>query len=443
MTLSPLTSLVVRGRAAELDRRLEAAPESEPLVAALRATGQQLAADVLPREQFRDDLRTRLMAVAAVQAAPAEQAPVAVPSAVSWRVRSRAGGVAAGAMAAVVAVAGIAVAGSRSLPGDPFYGVKRQVESFSLRAADGDVARGTRHLGHATTRLREVGGLVRGRDQLSAPAPSASGIRLVAASSPTGVVLLGAPVAERVRQTLGDMDTATLRGQELLTEVFRSTGARGPLQLMGQWALEQGDGIEELLPALPPASRDRARTSLALVEGVAADADELLAADCGPACDPTGGGPSAPASGAPASVPSGGTGTSPAGTTGPTTSGRPAQRSGDPVPEPGRPGEEPERFVPDPPSPVPRSSGETASVPRTDPPGTVQPAPPPTTVEPEPKPEPELKPKPKPKPVEPAPLPGGQPLTGRNTAVPAVPGESGQAVPAVPAVPRTTSGDLR
>ena len=55
MTLSPLTSLVVRGRAAELARRLEAAPGSEPLVAALLTTGEQLAADVAPREQFRDE----------------------------------------------------------------------------------------------------------------------------------------------------------------------------------------------------------------------------------------------------------------------------------------------------------------------------------------------------------------------------------------------------
>ena len=381
MTLSPLTSLVVRGRAADLARRLEAAPESEPLVAALLTAGEQLAADVVPRGQFRDDLRTRLMAVAAVQAGPAESAPVANPSAVSWRVPSRARGVAAGAMAAVVVVTGIAVAGSRSLPGDPFYGVKRQVEGFSLRTADGDVARGTRHLDQATTRLREVGGLVLGRDQLAGPAPSALGFRLVAASSPTAAMPLGAPVAERVRQTLGDMDTATLRGQELLEAVFRSTGERGPLQVMGRWANEQGNGIERLLPALPPASREQALTSLALVVGVAADADELLGtSDCAPGCDPTGG---APSSGAPGSVPSGGTATSPGGTTGPTTeprpsgpatsgpatTGRPAQGPGQSVLEPGQRGQGPGASDPGPGQPVPGGSGEPPAVPRTGTPG--------------------------------------------------------------------------
>ena len=386
MTLSPLTSLVVRGRAADLALRLEAAPESEPLVAALLTTGEQLAATVVPRGQFRDDLRTRLMAVAAVQAAPAESAPVANPSAVSWRVPSRARGVAAGAMAAVVVVTGIAVAGSRSLPGDPFYGVKRQVEGFSLRTADGDVARGTRHLGQATTRLREVGGLVLGRDQLAGPAPSALGFRLVAASSPTAAMPLGAPVAERVRQTLGDMDTATLRGQELLEAVFRSTGAREPLQVMGRWATEQGDGIERLLPALPPASREQALTSLALVVGVATDADELLGnSDCAPDCDPTGGAPSAPASGAPGSVPSGGTATSPGGTTGPATteprptgpatSGRPVQGPGQSVLEPGQPGQEPGVSDPGPGQPVPGGSGEPPVVPRTGTPVTLLPTP--------------------------------------------------------------------
>lgn len=455
MTLSPLTSLVVRGRAAELARRLEATPGSEPLAAALLTTGEQLAADVVPRGQFRDDLRTRLMAVAAVQAALAEQAPVAAPSAVSWRVPSRAGGVAAGAMAAVVAVTGIAVAGSQSLPGDPFYGVKRQVEGFSLRAADGDVARGTRHLGQATTRLREVGGLVLGRDQLAGPASSASGFRLVAASSPTAVMPLGAPVAERVRQTLGDMDTATLRGQELLGEVFRSTGARGPLQVMGRWATEQGDGIERLLPALPPASRERALTSLALVVGVAADADELLGtSDCAPACDPTGGAPSTPASGAPGSVPSGGTATSPGGTSGPrpvgpATSGQHPQGPGQSDLEPGQPGQKPRQSDLKPKQPVQGGSGEPPAVPRTSTPGTPGTLPaPPTTSSSSPPPAlpapvtPLLPPAPAPAPDGPLPAVPAVPAGPSVPTGPAAP--AGPAVPAVPAVPpRTPSRELR
>ena len=299
MTLSPLSGLLggslsaiaVRRPAAAFALRLEAHPGSVPLVAVLRAAGGQLASGVVPRERFRAELRTRLLAVATVQAAAVATAPASprtTAAAASWRSAGRAGGVAAGAMASVVAITGVAVAGSQSLPGDPFYGVKRQVEAFSLRTADGDVERGTRHLDHAATRLREVGGLVLGRDALTTGALAGSGDLASGAA-------LGAPVAERVRQTLADMDIATLRGQELLESAFRSSSDAGPLQALSRFATRQSDGLERLLPSLPLASRERALTSLALVDGVAEDVDGLLATPvCGPTCDPAAAAPSAP-----------------------------------------------------------------------------------------------------------------------------------------------------
>ncbi|MBC7678776.1 MAG: hypothetical protein H7233_07280 [Pseudorhodobacter sp.] len=292
MTLSPLggslSAVAVRRPAAAFALRLEAHPGSVPLVVVLRAAGGQLASGVVPRERFRAELRTRLLAVATVQAAAtAPASPRTTAAAASWRSAGRAGGVAAGAMASVVAITGVAVAGSQSLPGDPFYGVKRQVEAFSLRTADGDVERGTRHLDHAATRLREVGGLVLGRDALTTGALAGSGDLASGAA-------LGAPVAERVRQTLADMDTATLRGQELLESAFRSSSDAGPLQFLSRFATRQSDGLERLLPSLPLASRERALTSLAMVDGVAEDVDGLQASPpCGPTCDPAAA-PSAP-----------------------------------------------------------------------------------------------------------------------------------------------------
>src|SRR5687768_12953144 len=150
--------------AAEFARLLEAGtPAGSPaapglaLVAQLRSAGAALDAGIAPRPEFRSALRTRLPAVATVQAAqaaaPAEPAR-ALPTAVSWRRRGSA--VAAGAMASVVAVSGVAVAGSQSLPGDPFYGVKRTTEALQLQMADGEVEKGTRHLDFAASRLREV-----------------------------------------------------------------------------------------------------------------------------------------------------------------------------------------------------------------------------------------------------------------------------------------------
>ena len=297
-----------RGAAGDLARALDAvAADGSPelaLAARLRSTGADLDAVVLPRAEFKDALRMRLMAVAAVQAATPEPAAVRAPvralqAAVSWR--SRAGAVAAGAMASVVAVSGVAVAGSQSLPGDPFYGVKRTTEAFQLRIADGDVERGTRHLDVAATRLREVRGLTLGRDAVDAgprlgPSAMAGGITLRSAAQPLADgAALSAEVAERVRETLGDMDDQVRQGTTLLTGAYRSSRTPEPLRALSRFATRQTAGLEELLPALPPATQSRARASLALLTDVEEQADELLGiGTCGVACDPSQAAPSLP-----------------------------------------------------------------------------------------------------------------------------------------------------
>ncbi len=292
--LEPLSTLATRGRADTFAQLLDSV-EPPPLAQRLRETGRQLAT-IAPRERFRADLRTRLMAVAAVQAVQAAApAPVAASrGAVSWCATSRAGGVAAGAMASVVAVTGVAVAGSQSLPGDPFYGVKRTTEALQLRTADGDLGRGTRHLEFAATRLAEVRGLTLGRDAVDASALR-SPVVLVASSRLADGAALGAPVAKRVRQTLSDMDVDTLKGQALLSAVSRTSRDDAPLRALARFATRQSAGLERLLPSLPAASRERALTSLALVTEVGQKADALLGpAPCGPACNPGSAAPSAP-----------------------------------------------------------------------------------------------------------------------------------------------------
>ena len=281
------------------------------LVTRLRATGAALDGAVAPRPEFRAALRTRLMAVATVQAAAPAAAPRAVPVAVSWRRRGSV--VAAGAMASVVAVSGVAVAGSQSLPGDPFYGVKRTTEAFQLRMADGDVEKGTRHLDFAATRLREVRGLTLGRDAADAgpvlgPSALSGGLVLRSASQPlaTGGAL-SAGVADRVRTTLAEMDEQTREGSELLTEAFRESQAPEPLRALSRFATRQSAGLEELLPALPPATQTRARASLALLSDVEETTEELiLIGTCGTSCDPSTAAPTLPTvPGSPAPVPSG------------------------------------------------------------------------------------------------------------------------------------------
>ena len=312
-----------RGAADDLARALDSGAGSGTpelaLAARLRSTGAALDAGIVPRAEFKDALRMRLMAVATVQAAA--PAPVAAPAApvralqaaVSWR--SRAGAVAAGAMASVVAVSGVAVAGSQSLPGDPFYGVKRTTEAFQLRTADGDVERGTRHLDFAATRLREVRGLTLGRDAVDAgpklgPAAIGGGITLRSASQPLADgAALSPEVAERVRGTLSDMDAATRKGTTLLTSAYRSSQAAEPLRALSRFTTRQSAGLEQLLPALPPATQTRARISLALLTDVGERADELLGiGTCGLGCDPSQAAPSLPGASSASSASSGSAG---------------------------------------------------------------------------------------------------------------------------------------
>lgn len=312
------------------------------LVTRLRATGAALDGAVAPRPEFRTALRTRLLAVATVQAAaPAPAAARSLPLAVSWR--RRAGTVAAGAMASVVAVSGVAVAGSQSLPGDPFYGVKRTTEAFQLRMADGDVEKGTRHLDFAATRLREVRGLTLGRDAADAgpvlgPAAMSGGLVLRSAEQPlaTGAAL-SAGVADRVRSTLAEMDEETREGSELLTKAFRSSQAPEPLRALSRFATRQSAGLEQLLPALPPATQTRARASLALLSDVEETTDQLIRiGTCGTGCDPSTAAPTLPtAPGAPAPTPAGQDCACPEPAPGPTTEPAPTtEPQPAPTPEP-------------------------------------------------------------------------------------------------------------
>ena len=262
------------------------------LAARLRTVGGSLDEVLSPRADFRDALRLRLMAVATVQANAPAVAAAPLASAVSWRRRT--GAVAAGAMASVVAVSGVAVAGSQSLPGDPFYGVKKTAEAFQLRTADGDVEKGTQHLEFAATRLREVRGLTLGRDAADAgpelgPAAMAGGITLRSATQPLAAGdALSADMADRVKQTLAEMDEQTRQGSALLNDAYRDSRAPEPLRVLTTFADRQAAGLELLLPALPPRTQDRARISLALLTGVAADAGELLSVGtCRQGCDPS------------------------------------------------------------------------------------------------------------------------------------------------------------
>ena len=251
--------------AAALDRAAagtasDAPVRSAPAVALaerLRETGTALERTVAPDPAFRTALRTRLIAVATVR-------PVTSPAPTRSRLPvglQKGAAVAAGALASVVAVSGVAVASSQALPGDPFYGVKRATEDVQLRLAGDATAEGTRHLQFAATRLDELTAMMLGRDGEGAT-----------------------PDWDLVRSTLADMDVETLAGTRLLEDAWRDSGDRRALDALSGFAAEQAAGLQALLPVMAPTVRDAAQASLGLVSQVATDTEQLLTGVCGPAC---------------------------------------------------------------------------------------------------------------------------------------------------------------
>jgi hypothetical protein len=288
-----MNPLGTRTRVQELARLLDGAVAGPAVLTAghaalatrLRAVTPALAPGSTPRPEFRAQLRQRLVAVATVQAAAAADAPYAAPlprprafdAALAWTHSQKAQrrlGVTAGAMAGVVAFTGVGVAASRSLPGQPFYGLKRTAEDVQLQFASGDTDRGVKHLEFAATRLREVRALAGGDSELALAAsgglPTASGSR-----------------SDRMADTLAAFDHETKAGSHLLVAVFRATGKPEPLRILQTFSTEQRSRLTALLPTLPAAVQDDAQHSLALISSVGKDANQLLAlGTCSGECYP-------------------------------------------------------------------------------------------------------------------------------------------------------------
>ncbi len=231
---------------------------------ALVRARRELEAVTAVRPPFRDALRTRLLAVAAVQPeVPAAAAPARLLG--GLRARRRAAAL-AGALAAVVALTGVGVAASRSGPGDVFYGAKRTAESVRLGAAGGgQTEQGLRRLQLATTRLSELEAL------------SASGRTVGLSASASGRPLAAAATRAEVLDVLADMDADVRAGSTLMLDAYRRDGEQAPLGVLRDWSVEQAGRLDALVPRLSPALRPRGEDSLALVRGVEADAVRLLA----------------------------------------------------------------------------------------------------------------------------------------------------------------------
>jgi hypothetical protein len=217
-----------------------------------------------PRPEFRAALRQRLVAVAAVQAAnPVTESRLdrVRAAGTTWTFQRRLAAVGAGA-AVVTAVAGVGVGASRSLPGQPFYGVKRASEGLQLATTFGTEDRGKRHLQFARTRLAEVSSL---SGHTAALGPM-SGEHHYA-----GAAVLDRATSQLIADTLREMDVETRSGANDLFVAYRDTGSTEPLSALNAFTVRQYRELRAIVQALPADVRAQATSSLSLLNLVATD----------------------------------------------------------------------------------------------------------------------------------------------------------------------------
>lgn len=142
----------------------------DPALAQLASLTQQLTVLPQPSVAFRSSLRDQLVAAASnpstiTAAAPAAGHATSTIATVSKSALTKSAplwvkiGTGVGAIA--VSATGVGISAHRALPGDLFYGVKRQVESLQLDLADGGRETATTRLGFAHARADELGELIR------------------------------------------------------------------------------------------------------------------------------------------------------------------------------------------------------------------------------------------------------------------------------------------
>ncbi|MEU4566578.1 DUF5667 domain-containing protein [Micromonospora sp. NPDC023956] len=229
--------------------------------------GRQLGAAAPPAEvdpDFRTGLRAMLVAAAEREGVGAKAAPTAgsdpagrrtaagttprgplVPPVTARRARAR-GAILVGVAAGAVALSGISAASENAVPGDALYGMKRSTERAQLALASSDLSRGQLFLDFARTRLAEA-------DEVRGD-PAAFGV------------------------ILDDMDEDTRQGVRLLTTTaVQRTDAAG-LDAVDTFVTGQRRAVTALLDGASRAERDRARSSLALLDAAEQRSDALRAA---------------------------------------------------------------------------------------------------------------------------------------------------------------------
>ncbi|KUL29397.1 hypothetical protein ADL15_28570 [Actinoplanes awajinensis subsp. mycoplanecinus] len=203
--------------------------------------------------EFRVGLRAMLVATAerdgigrtAVEAEPEQIAELphhGRRALFGRRIRTR-GAIVLGVAAGAMAVSGISAASENATPGDALYGVKRSTERAQLAIAGSDASRGQLSLDFARNRLNEA-------TSMAGDAPD-------------------------FRDVLDDMDADTRKGVKLITTSAVSRKDISQLTTLDTFVTDQRTTFAPAMPKLSPANRERAMTSLGLLEDVTQRAEQL------------------------------------------------------------------------------------------------------------------------------------------------------------------------
>jgi hypothetical protein len=231
-----------RRRAGEFAEAVDGGPASDAALAehrAFLALVQQLRDldQPVPRSEFADDLRARLMAAApdALAADPTGPAKLSrrESAVVSFPVVGRGGRRAASIAAAVCIVAGsgvgVAAASQSALPGQALYPVKRGIEHVEVAVAGSQHDKGRELLDQADTRISEVTDLAVAR-----------------ADDPSTPTLM--------RETLDDFTEQAKDGADALISAYRDDGSRASISELRTFTDQSARRLDALAATVPPAA---------------------------------------------------------------------------------------------------------------------------------------------------------------------------------------------
>jgi hypothetical protein len=257
-----MTSLISARRAAEDFARVVDGSRTDVAgrYADLTACVEMLRAqdDPAARPEFVADLRTRLMAAADTVLAPGREtaqphaAKVVTLPAPSVRRHHRRLAAAAAAFVVVGGTAGVAAAAESALPGDPLYPIKRGIESAQVSLNSSDAAKGHDLVSQASTRLKEIDGLISEGESTS-----------------------------QITPTLTSFQRSATSGADLLFVAYQRDGDPEDLASLRGAFQEQTEKLQALAAEATPSTKPDFAAATALV----ADLDQqarVLCGNCGP-----------------------------------------------------------------------------------------------------------------------------------------------------------------